>query len=110
MYHSTDIDGVTIINPDIDQLRELIESLSEDEIDDYDHPDVALVDDDSGWSISLYPNGTATLENLEDADQSPRYRKGLRPEAALELWLMLADGELNSLLSMPWERDSEDEK
>lgn len=105
MHHSTDIDGVTQINPDIDQLRDLIDSLSDPETEDYDHPDIALVHDDSGWSISLYPNGTATLENLEDADESPRYRKGLSPERALDLWLMLADGEIDNLLSMPWERD-----
>lgn len=105
MYHTTDIDGITEINPDIHKLRELIDSLSDAEMDDYEHPDVALVDDRSGWSISLYPNGTATLENLEDEDESPRYRKGLSAETCLELWTMLADGEIESLLAMRWERN-----
>jgi len=105
MYHSTDIDGVTEINPDLHTLRAIIDSLQDADLEEFDHPDVALVDDNSGWSISLYPNGTATLENLEDEDESPRYRKGLSPEAGLELWMMLADGEIETLLAMRWERN-----
>jgi hypothetical protein len=98
------MDGITEINPDLATLRDLIESLQDESANDYDHPDVALIHDDSGWSISYYPNRTALLENLEDEDESPRYRKNVSPEQALEFWTMLADGEIKALLALTWQR------
>lgn len=107
LYHSTDVDGITEINPDIDSLRALINSLEDPALVDYDHPDVSLVHDDSGWSIAYYPNGIAVFENLSDDDTSPRYQSHIRPDKALELWTMLADGEISALLAMRWQRQSD---
>lgn len=104
LYHTTDLDGVTEITPDIDTLRALIDSLQDEATADYDHPDVSLVHDATGWSIALYSNHTALFENLEDEDESPRYRNNVTPQHALELWTMLADGEIDALLACSWER------
>jgi hypothetical protein len=48
-------------DPPIARLRELLQSL---DIDDKEHPDVALTHE-SGWCLSAFPSGLLVWENDE---------------------------------------------
>lgn len=102
LYHTTDIDGISLLNPDTDALRSLLASLDEPAAMDAEHPDVALIHDPSGWSISVFPNGTVTLENLEDDDKAPLYMNAVSHQEALQLWLELAQGKIERVRKRPW--------
>lgn len=104
LYHTTDTDGVSELNPDAETMRELIARLDEPGSEDSEHPDVSLVHDPSGWSIALYPSGIVTLENLDDDDASPQYMSGVSREEAFKLWEALAHGKIEELKSGPWLR------
>ncbi len=106
LYHSTDVDGITILNPTRHQMRALIESVNDPENLESEHPDVSLMDDDSGFAISIYPGGVATLDNFKDPDDLPRFLTGLSPERSLELWNLLVDGHFVDLLNLPWQSES----
>ena len=105
LYHTTDMFGISELNPSVARMDALIEQLDEPSIDAAVHPDIALVHDASGWSITLYPSGIATLENFEHADQAPRYLTGVTRDNALLLWRALARGEIDALLQQPWQRN-----
>ena len=72
LYHSTDSDGVSILNPDTAQMRVLLQSLNDPDNLDKDHPDVALIHDASGWMLSVYPSGIVAFENFNEPDEPPR--------------------------------------
>ncbi len=103
LFHTTDCDGVSQLNPDTATLREVIAQLGDPDFDDTDHPDVSLVHDPSGWSISLFPTGIATFENLGDNDRAPKIMTGLTRHAALKLWIELSKGRIDQLKALNWE-------
>lgn len=105
LYHTTDIDGITELNPTAKTMRRLLERLDSVEADEAEHPDVSLVHDGSGWSISVFPSGVVTFENLDERDEMPRYMVGMSRNAALALWLDLSCGRIDHLSSQPWLRD-----
>ncbi len=105
LYHSTDADGVSILNPDTLQMRSLLESLDEPGAAEQEHPDVSLVHDASGWSVSVFPGGTLTLENLDAPDKPPAYRRGVSASEALRIWQQLARGNIDWLQKLDWVRD-----
>jgi hypothetical protein len=107
LYHTTDIDGITELNPPAAKLRALLKSLDSPGAASVDHPDVALVHDPSGWSISVYPSGVVTLENLEDEDADPLYMNKVSRNQAFELWQTLSLGRIEQLRQQPWQRASE---
>ncbi|MEM8866762.1 MAG: hypothetical protein AAGC73_00705 [Verrucomicrobiota bacterium] len=104
LFHTTDTDGISILNPDLTAMRELIASLDTAGVNEADHPDVSLVHDPSGWSISLYPNGVAALENLDD-EAEPRYLPKLTRSEALKLWVALSQGDLTHIRRHPWREE-----
>lgn len=105
LYHTTDMHGISELNPNVARMDELIEQLDEPSIDEAAHPDLALVHDASGWSITLYPSGIVTLENFEHADDAPRYLRDVTRDNALLLWRALSRGEIDALLQHPWQRN-----
>lgn len=105
LYHTTDTDGITELNPPAETLRGLLNSLDAMEADDADHPDVSLVHDTSGWSISVFPSGVVTFENLNEPDEMPRFMSGISRNEALALWLDLSRGRIEHLCCQPWLRD-----
>lgn len=105
LYHSTDCFGISELRPSKERLAELVGQLDSSEIDEAEHPDIALTHDPSGWSVTLYPSGVATLENLKSSEDQPRYLCDLSRTAARELWLLLAEGKLDALLAKPWRQD-----
>lgn len=105
LYHTTDMDGVSELNPDEARMEQLIAQLDMPDFKEADHPDLSLIHDPSGWVLTLYPAGIVTYENLDDADDHPRFMTGIFKAKALQLWKSLARGEIDSLKQLPWLRD-----
>lgn len=105
LYHTTDTEGITELNPTADTMRGLLQSLDHSEANEAEHPDVSLVHDGSGWSISVFPSGVVTFENLDEPDEMPRFMVGVSRNTALALWLDLSHGRIDHLRSQPWLRD-----
>lgn len=102
-YNTTDLYGVTELNPTEARLEVLLQQLQE--ADEVEHPDVSLIHE-SGWSLSAYPNGTLLWENLEMPEtEKPRYLSAVPVEKVLEYWLCLARGQLSVLHALPWQQD-----
>jgi len=104
IYHTTDFDGISELNPDSRKMRKLLERLDEIDIQDEEHPDVSLVHDASGWSISVFPTGIVTFENLDHDDLAPLYMNDVSRHDALRMWLELSRGEIGRIKSRPWLR------
>jgi len=104
-YHTTDMHGVSEINPDTGRLRELIDALDNAENSDAPHPDVSLIHDTTGWALTVYPSGVVTFENLDDADELPRYLSDVTRREALTMWIELSKGRIEQVNSRPWLRD-----
>lgn len=102
LYHSTDMDGVSELNPDRTTLRRILQSLDAPGAADADHPDVSLVHDASGWSLSVFPSGVVTFENLDDEDGAPLHLQQVSRNQALQLWEQLARGDIEDLRAQPW--------
>ncbi len=102
LYHTTDTDGISELNPDSKKMLELLTRLDEPGMAEAEHPDVSLVHDSSGWSLSVFPSGVVTFENLDDEDNPPRFMTGVTRHEALQLWLELSRGEIEQVNSRPW--------
>lgn len=102
LYHTTDADGVSLLNPDAEAMRELLAKLDEPAAEDAEHPDVSLIHDPSAWIMSVFPGGTVTLENLDADDGPPLYMKDVSRKDALRMWLELSRGEIERVRSRPW--------
>jgi len=96
-FHTTDREGITRLNPDTDTMRAIIASLQDDVPE---HPDVWLTHD-SGWTISLFPSGLAVLENEHTHNTSQI--ENITPDQALQMWLQLSQGNVQSLLKQNWQ-------
>ncbi|PXA04276.1 hypothetical protein DDZ13_06995 [Coraliomargarita sinensis] len=105
LYHTTDADGVTLLNPDTQSMRDLLAKLDEPAADEAEHPDVSLVHDPSAWSMSVFPSGTVTFENLDDDDDAPLYMNNVSRKEALQMWLELSRGEIDRLRGRNWSRE-----
>jgi hypothetical protein len=103
LYHTTDARGVSEICPPPDRLRALVRSLDKIVEDEVEHPDISLVHDGSGWSLSLFPGGVVVWENLGAEDSGPRFLRDVPRGKAAELWLKLARGEIEAVEEEPWE-------
>ena len=107
LYHTTDVDGISLLNPDEQAMRDLLAQLDAPAAGDAEHPDVSLVHDASAWSLSVFPGGTVTFENLEDEDAPPRYMTEVSRSDALRMWLELSRGEIEGLQRRDWRRDGD---
>jgi hypothetical protein len=105
LYHTTDADGISELNPTVEKMRDLLDGLDTADAYEAEYPDVSLVHDPSGWSLSVYPSGIVTFENLDQPDDAPRFMSGVSRKQALELWLELSRGEIRQVNSRPWLRD-----
>ena len=104
LYHTTDAQGISELNPDADKMREILSSLDSAESAEEEHPDVSLVHDATGWSISVFPSGIITLENL-DSDEPPKFMSDVSRRDSLQLWIDLSKGKITRILSRPWQSD-----
>lgn len=103
LYHTTDADGITEINPSEARMRELLDELDDIDITETAHPDVSLIHDFSGWMLTVYPRGIISFENLDQNDEAPRFMKGVSRKASLELWLELSRGQIDKVNARNWQ-------
>ncbi len=97
-YHVNRRWGDADDNPSVEQMRE---ALAELDIEDIEHPDVALIHE-SGWCMGAYSSGLLVWENLADDAGQPRHMRGVTRERVLELWQRLSRGELSAIEGDPW--------
>ncbi|GHB98032.1 hypothetical protein [Cerasicoccus arenae] len=80
-------------------MRAILRSLADDDADD-SAPDVWLTHLETGWTLAVFSSGLLQLE--ADATKEPlRELKG-DFDIALELWTILAEGDIARLLKANW--------
>ncbi len=99
-YQTTDHQGVTQLLPDHSQMVEVIDSMYSDNDEDEPFNEV-IMSHDSGYSICLYPNGNATLE--QSGQEKILILKSLSRDDQIMLWLQLSRGNTKGLLALDWE-------
>lgn len=99
MFSIIHTDGSGEENPSLDTLSDLYDELLSA---DREHGDVAVVNDDTGWSMSAHRDGRVVFEHLGGEDGGPRHMVPIRKERVLQLWRRLIDGDIDSLMAEPW--------
>ncbi|MDR2173308.1 MAG: hypothetical protein LBE32_03780 [Burkholderiales bacterium] len=89
--------GAVIHAPAEAEMAALLDSLSAEDIE---HQDVSL-NDEQGWSLSVFPGGLIVFENVETGE-GPWHMQSVTREKILEHWKDLAAGNHQKLLSLPW--------
>lgn len=84
-------------NPPLEALEGLAAELDSA---DAEHGDVAI-SDESGWTISGYPNGTVVWENVQEGE--PRYLASVSRKNLVELMRLVASGDLGAVENRPWQ-------
>ncbi|AHC35231.1 MULTISPECIES: hypothetical protein [unclassified Pseudomonas] len=97
-YHVTHRYGAMSSNPGIHTFPELLAELKA-RPEDEEHGDVSVTDE-ADWCISVNLSRTVTFENLESGE--PRHMKGVPETKILELWRLLADGDVAAIEQEPW--------
>jgi hypothetical protein len=97
-FGATDRWGAMEINPSVERLRELLQSL---DIDDGEHSGVVLKHE-TEWCLSAFPSGLLVWENVEAADSAPRHMKCVTYEKILNLWIKLAQGDIAAVEAEVW--------
>jgi hypothetical protein len=97
-YSASDRWGATELNPPIERLRELLQSL---DIEDKEHPDVALKHE-TEWCLSAFSSGLLVWENVEAKGNNAKHMKCVPREAVLGLWLKLTRGDIAAVQAEPW--------
>lgn len=87
-----------IFNTTFAQMEQLVASLGWD--GDQHHPEVTLCHM-SGWCIAVYPSGVAIL-TLRGSKNEPWHMRCNSYEHVLELWTLLAAGQLDELGASGW--------
>ncbi|MDO8331927.1 MAG: hypothetical protein Q7T36_15790 [Fluviicoccus sp.] len=96
-YFAYDRMGASIHAPSEKIMRELLESVSGS---DPEHPDVSL-NDAEGWSLSYGSSRRMSFENVETGE-GPWHLKEISHAQAIELWLLLSQGNIGQLQANPW--------
>ena len=97
-YSASDRWGATELNPPIERLRELLQSL---DIEETEHPDVALKHE-TEWCLSAYRSGLLVWENVEAEHNNAKHMKCVPREVVPGLWLKLARGDIAAIQAEPW--------
>jgi hypothetical protein len=84
-------------NPPLESLSALFDELY---TADSEHGDVAVVHDDSGWSMSAHRDGRLVFEHLRNGGE--RHMIHVPKERVLELWRQLINGDIDGLLMESW--------
>lgn len=97
-YHVCHRDGAMYSDPGLHTLPELLAELKTHP-EDEEHAEVSVTnDEESCMAVSL--SGTVTFENLESGE--PRHMKQVPESKILELWRLLAEGDVATLEQEPW--------
>lgn len=82
---------------DLDSLNALFDELS---TADQEHGDVALVHEETGWSLSAHRDGRAVFENLDSGGE--RHMIPVPKDHVIRLWHLLAAGQIDEIFREPW--------
>jgi hypothetical protein len=82
--------------PSVDRMRDVLAEL---DVDDDEHPNVSLAHD-SDWTLSAFPDGLVIWENAE-LDVA-RHMLHVSRSKVLELWMKLAEGQIETIEQEPW--------
>ena len=97
MFSIFHLHGTWDENPSLDALSDLYDEL---QYVDTEYVDVTVVHDDTGWSMSAYQSGRLIFDHL--AEGGARHMIPVSKERVLELWRLLAAGDIDTLLKEPW--------
>jgi hypothetical protein len=90
-------DGSWDENPPLDALPDLYDELK---TTDPEHGEVSVTHDDTGWNLSAHRDGRLVFEHLKQGGQ--RHMIPVSKERVLELWRLLAAGDIEAILKEPW--------
>jgi hypothetical protein len=90
--------GRDVRDPPLSTLPELLVEL-DSRTEDIEHTDVSLRHE-SGWCLSAYRDGFLVFEHLERGGE--RHMKDVPREKIIELWNMLAVGDVAGVEREPW--------
>jgi hypothetical protein len=82
-------------------FHELLAELDEDP-DDLEHTSVS-VKHESEWCLEAFRGGHIVYQNVEDEEPRPRHMEDVPSEKIVELWRLLAAGNLAALENEPWQ-------
>jgi hypothetical protein len=99
MFGVLHTDGSGDQNPPVESLPDLYDELL---TADREHGDVAVIHDETGWSMSAHRDGRLVFERLGTRGQSARHMIPVSKDRVIELWKRLIDGDIDGLLSEPW--------
>jgi hypothetical protein len=97
MFSVVHTDGSGEENPTVEGLSELYDELVSA---DREHGDVAVIHEDTGWSMSAHRDGRLVFEHL--AMGGERHMIPVPKERVLDLWRRLINGDIDGLLAEPW--------
>src|ERR1043165_9158687 len=97
MFSVIHTDGSGDENPSLESLSALYDELLSA---DCEHGDVAVVHEDTGWSMSAHRDGRLVFEHLGKGGE--RHMIPVPKERVLQLWMQLIDGDIDGLLRGPW--------
>ena len=97
-YHVSHRYGAMNSDPGIHTFPELLAELKTRPHDE-EHGQVSVTSD-TEWCIAVSLSGTVTFENLESGE--PRHMKQVPEGKVLELWRLLAEGDVATLEQEPW--------
>ena len=95
-YHVQRRWGDSDDDPSVEKMGE---ALAELEVEDIEHPDVALIQK-SGWCLGAYPSGLLVWEHLNSGE--PRHMRGVSRDRVLEMWQWLSRGDLAKVDGEDW--------
>lgn len=84
-------------NPSLDALSDLYDEL---ESADQEHGDVAVVHEDTGWSMSAHRDGRLVFEHLGSGGE--RHMFPVAKDLVLSFWRRLIEGNIDELMLEPW--------
>ena len=76
-------------------LREL-----DEHPEDVEHGEVSVAHEESGWCISVHTGGYVVFEHLGDGGE--RHMRGVSEAKILELWTLLAAGDIATVEQECW--------
>lgn len=97
MFSVIHTDGSDGQSPPIDTLSSLYDELS---TTGREHGDVAIVHEDTGWSLSAHRDGRLVFEHLGEGGE--RHMTDVPKERVIELWLRLIAGDIEGVRAEPW--------
>lgn len=97
MYSIVHTDGSGEDDPGLEALPALYDELQSA---DREHGDVAVVHEETGWSISAHRDGRVVFEQLGAGGE--RHMIPVPKSRVIELWSRLIDGDIDGLMNEPW--------